>query len=174
MADVTRTPDMPLDGDVEASETAQETAEETAQAGPQPDDAVRQAEDRAQRALADLENYRRRFDRELGRLREQEREAVLRDLLPVVDNLERALAAPDADTWRAGVQQVHRLLVGVLKRYGAEPVTDEGKPFDPTWHDVVATTPADAEEGTIVQVAERGYRMGDRPLRHARVVVAKD
>ncbi len=167
MTDPTRAPDAPPESPVSEAGHAQE--EHAA-----PDDQVRQAEGRARRALADLDNYRKRFHRELGRLREQERESLLRDLLPVVDNLERALAAPSTDSWRAGVQQVYRQLLDVLGRYGAEPVEDEGKPFDPAWHDVVATTPAEAEEGTIVQVAERGYRVGDRPLRHARVVVAKD
>lgn len=170
MTDATGTAEKPLDGEANAAETPQQ-ASQSASPG---DGTVQQAEDRARRALADLDNYRKRFERELGRLREQERESVLRDLLPVVDNLERALAAPETDTWRTGVQQVHRMLLDVLRRYGAEPVTDEGRPFDPTWHDVVATTPADAAEGTIVQVAERGYRVGGRPLRHARVVVAKD
>ena len=136
------------------------------------------AQDQFKRALADLENYRRRFDRELERLRALDREAILRDLLPVVDNLERALAAPhggEPGAWRAGVEAVHRQLLSLLRRQGVEPVEDRGRPFDPAWHEVVATTPVaeDSEEGLVTHVAERGYRLGERVLRPARVVVAR-
>lgn len=132
------------------------------------------AEVQLKRALADLDNYRKRFDREVSRLREQERETIFRDLLPILDNLERALAtAPNVkDPWHTGVDAVHRQLLGLLQRYGVAPVEDKGRRFDPEWHDVVATVPSDAENGTIMEVAERGYRLGERPLRHARVVVA--
>ena len=131
-------------------------------------------EDQLVRALADLDNYRKRFDRELVRLQQLEREKILRDLLPVADNLERALSSsPDVNgQWRAGIEAVQKQLISLLQRYGVDPIEDKGRPFDPEWHDVIATVQSDSDDGTIVDVAERGYRLGERPLRHARVVVA--
>jgi molecular chaperone GrpE len=131
------------------------------------------AQDQIRRAIADLENYRKRSDRELERLRTQDRAVLLRDLLPVVDNLERALTStPDhAPISRPGVEAVYRQFLAVLKRYGVEPIEDHGQPFDPQWHEVVATTQTGATEGAITAVAERGYRHGEQPLRPARVSV---
>lgn len=131
------------------------------------------ARDQAVRAVADLENYRKRFERELERLREFDRDRLFRDLLPVVDNLERALAGahPGEPISRAGVEAVYRQILGALKRHGVEPMEDKGQPFDAARHEVVGTAQTGAPEGTVTDVAERGYRVGDRPLRPARVIV---
>lgn len=108
-------------------------------------------------------------------MREQDREALLRDLLSVVDSLERALDGADLDKPipRSGIEAVYRQLVGILKRYGVEPIEAKGRHFDPVWHEAVGTAHTGVAEGTITDVVQRGYRMGDRPLRPARVIVEK-
>ncbi len=149
--------------------------EEAARMTARADAELAHAQDQARRALADLDNYRKRFERELERLRAQDRETLLRDLLPVVDNLERALATADLDApiSRAGIEAVHRQLLGVLKRYGVETVEAKGKPYEPEWHEVIGTAQTGANEGTVTEVTEPGYRMGAHCLRPARVIVEK-
>ncbi|HZO87823.1 MAG TPA: nucleotide exchange factor GrpE [Chthonomonadaceae bacterium] len=156
-----------------SAETTGREGERQAARNAQLEEELARTQDQRKRALADLENYRRRFDRELDRLREQDREAILRDLLPVVDNLERALAAGESGNLRAGIEAVYRQLLAVLQRNGVQPIDDVGQPFDPAWQEVVATAQADAADGIVVEVVERGYRLGDRLLRPARVVVSR-
>jgi molecular chaperone GrpE len=169
---------MQRQGKDEASATVpadQQGVEETARKMARLEAELAHAQDQTRRALADLENNRKRFDRERDRLREQDRAALLRDLLPVADNLERALAAAEAGTpiSREGIEAVYRQLMGVLKRYGVEPMEEMGHPFDPAWHEVIGASQTGAAPNTITTVAERGYRLGERSLRPARVIVEK-
>ena len=126
--------------------------------------------DLARRAQADFENYRKRAAREASAAGERAKSGFVRELLPVVDNLERALAsaAENEQHLAAGVRLVHSELIAVLERHGV-------KQFDPDWHEAMLTRPAneDAAAGTIVEVLERGYRLNGQVLRPARVVVAQ-
>jgi molecular chaperone GrpE len=131
----------------------------------------------AQRTRADFENYRKRATREAAAAQERGVVKLARELLPAVDNLDRALAAPDAGadqrTLVAGVKLVHAELLGALARVGIEPFSPQGEPFDPQCHEAMAQQPADgAAPGTIVEVYQPGYRLGETVLRPARVVVA--
>ncbi len=136
----------------------------------------------AQRTQADFENYRKRAAREAGAARERGAIKLALELLPAVDNLERALAhatpaAADADpepaTFVAGIQHVHTDVLGALKRVGIEAYSPEGETFDPHYHEAVAQAAVDgAPAGTVVEVFQRGYRRGETVLRPARVVVA--
>jgi molecular chaperone GrpE len=129
----------------------------------------------AQRTQADFENYRRRASREASLAQERGAVRLAKELLPAVDNLERALAhAPDgADDFVAGVRHVLTDVVGALKRAGIEVFSPEGEPFDPTLHEAVAQQPIEgAAPGTVVEVFQRGYRIGETVVRPARVVVA--
>ena len=101
------------------------------------------------------------------------------ELLPAVDNLDRALAhaaAPPRTATRplvAGIKLVHADVLAALARAGIEPFSPEGEPFDPQYHEAVAQQPVEgAEPGTVVEVYQRGYRLGDSVLRPARVLVA--
>ena len=104
---------------------------------------------------------------------------LIRDLLPVVDDLERALAAPrrpaDADgPLRRGVELIHQQLLEVLRKRGVEPFESVGRDFDPAWHEAVAHEPANGHrDGEIAAEFRRGYRLGSRLLRPAQVKVAK-
>jgi molecular chaperone GrpE len=131
----------------------------------------------AQRTKADFENYRRRAAREAAAAQERGVVKLARELLPAVDNLDRALAATDgsdeSDTLVSGIKLVHKDVIAALARVGIEPYSPQGERFDPQHHEAVAQQPVDgAERGTIVEVYQRGYRLGDSVLRPARVVVA--
>jgi molecular chaperone GrpE len=131
----------------------------------------------AQRTKADFENYRRRAAKEAAAAKDRGVAKLARELLPAVDNLDRALAATDgaddSDTLVSGIKLVHADVIAALGRVGIEPYSPEGERFDPEHHEAVAQQPVEgAEPGTIVEVYQRGYRLGDSILRPARVVVA--
>ena len=135
--------------------------------------------DRALRVQAEMDNFRKRQQRLTEERIDAERQRLLRSFLPVVDDLERALAAPpvggDGRGLRDGVQLTHRTALQLLQREGVEPIREQGRPFDPHWHEAVATVDHDragVAPNTIVEVLEPGYRQQDQLLRPARVVVA--
>jgi molecular chaperone GrpE len=134
--------------------------------------------DRYLRAAADLENHRKRARRELDEARSEARGKVLKEMLPVIDNLERAIehAAPTDPSVQPiieGIQLVLRQFVTAFERLEVNPVEAMGQPFDPNMHEAISQQESDAPAGTVVQVLQRGYRMGERLLRPALVVVAK-
>jgi molecular chaperone GrpE len=131
--------------------------------------------DLAKRAQADFENYRKRAAKEAAAAGERARSGLVRELLPVVDNLERALAsAGDEEQHLAeGVRLVHSELIAVLERNGVEQFDPAGESFDPAVHEALSTRPADGTEpGKVVDVVEKGYRVNGTVLRPARVVVS--
>jgi molecular chaperone GrpE len=130
----------------------------------------------AQRTKADFENYRRRAAREAAAAQSRGVIKLARELLPAIDNLDRALAAAGTTSetdLTAGIQLVRDELVAALGRAGIDPFSPEGEPFDPQHHEAVAQLPAaGAEPGTVLEVYQRGYRLGDAVIRPARVSVA--
>jgi molecular chaperone GrpE len=129
------------------------------------------------RALADADNMRKRFERDITRIREQERAAVAQRWLPVVDNLDRALEHADADPARIidGVRAIRDEAVRVLAELGFPRRDDTGEKFDPARHDAIGSRPrGEAPPGTVVQVVQPGYGSGEHQLRPALVVVADD
>ena len=133
--------------------------------------------DRYLRAAADLENLRKRQKREVDDAKVESKQRVLKEILPVVDNLERAIdhasGASSAAPIIEGVQLVLRQLITAFERLDVTPIEAEGKPFDPNLHEAISQQESDAAPGSVVQVLQRGYRSGDRLLRSALVVVAK-
>jgi molecular chaperone GrpE len=133
----------------------------------------------AQRTQADFENYRKRAARDAAAGGERAKSNLVRELLPVVDNLERALdAAQAADEERPeehladGVRLVHSELVAVLARNGVEAFDPRGEKFDPELHEALSMrAEEDAEQGTVLDVVEKGYKLNGAVLRPARVVV---
>ena len=133
--------------------------------------------DRALRLQAEIENFRKRQQRLAEERILADRERLLRAFLDVADNLERALDADTASvgSLRQGVDLTHQTLMRTLSQEGVEPIQSVGQPFDPAWYEAVDTVPhqqAGVEPGTIVQIEQEGYRLGDRLLRPARVIVA--
>jgi molecular chaperone GrpE len=129
----------------------------------------------AQRTQADFDNFRRRAAREAAAAGARAKAGLVRELLPALDNLERALAvAGEADDGLAGgVRMVHQELVGALERSGVAAYEPSGERFDPTVHEALSTRPADGSDpGVVVEVVEKGYRLDDTVLRPARVIVS--
>jgi molecular chaperone GrpE len=127
-----------------------------------------------QRVAADFDNYRKRVAREQQALVARAHEKLVRELLPVLDDLERALRAAsehEEAKLEEGVALVQRQLREILAKEGLDEIDTDGF-FDPHEHEALMTQPAEAAEGTILQVVQKGYRLGDRVLRPARVVVA--
>jgi molecular chaperone GrpE len=131
------------------------------------------------RAAADLENVRKRARRDVGAAESRGISKLARELLPALDNFERALAAAEAQPENRdhhltdGIRLVQSELLGALARVGIEPNSPKGERFDPHRHEAVAQQPVDgAEAGTIVEVYSAGYTYGDDVLRPAKVVVA--
>ena len=132
--------------------------------------------DLLQRKQAELENYRKRAAREQERLVAHANERLVRELLPVLDDLERTLEAAERHEEAAlvdGVRLVERSLRAVLEREGVVEISADG-PFDPHVHEAMLTQPGEgAEQGTVLEVLQRGYRVGDKVVRPARVIVAE-
>ena len=129
-----------------------------------------------QRVQADFENYRKRATREHERLVAHANERLVRELLPVLDDLERALEAAERHeevTLVEGVKLVEQSLRKALEKEGLVEIETAGS-FDPHVHDALLTQPSDqAETGTVLEVVQRGYRLGDKVVRPARVIVAE-
>jgi molecular chaperone GrpE len=165
-----------MDGDRRAEEQVADLhpAEESSQ--PQESSAELAAmEDRWRRALADLDNFRKRTARELQRQREDERARVAVEWLPVLDNLELALehAKGDSDPVVQGIRAVRDQALAVLERLGFPRRDDVGRPFDPARHEAVSTVvDENTPPGTVVHVARPGYGGDEYTLRPAAVVVS--
>jgi molecular chaperone GrpE len=130
--------------------------------------------DTLQRLQADFENYRKRAQRDQEALVGRAGERIVKELLPVLDDLERALEAAEQHEeakLEEGVKLVYRQLEQLLEREGLSLVETDGK-FDPHVHEALLTQPSESEEGSVIEVLQKGYRLGDRVLRPARVVVA--
>jgi molecular chaperone GrpE len=136
-----------------------------------------QLEASLQRTLADLVNMRRRQKQEMEESRNRVLEGLTQELLPVLDSFTMALQAhdsgTDAESLVEGVRLVRTLLSGALERHGLQEIQAEGKPFDPARHEAVAVEPTNTvPEGHVVRVLQVGYMLGDRVVRHSKVVVA--
>jgi molecular chaperone GrpE len=126
------------------------------------------------RLAAEFENYRKRVAREQASLSARAAERLVKELLPIVDDLERALVAAEEHEeakLEEGVRLVHRQLASALEREGLAEIETDGK-FDPYVHEALLAQPSEAEEGSVIEVLQKGYKLGDRVLRPARVVVA--
>lgn len=134
--------------------------------------------DQLLRRAAEFENFRRRIERERSDAYQRARVEVLVEFLPVVDNFERALSSlensgGDAEALRHGVELIHKQFKDALTKFGLEPVQAIGQTFDPHLHEAVTIEPTDKhKENTIIEEFQRGYKIGDKLLRPAKVKVA--
>jgi molecular chaperone GrpE len=159
----------------EAKEEAAEPAS-AASVDPAPEaaaDAARYLE-LAQRTQAELENLRKRSARDVAQAGQRAKASLVRELLPVVDNLERALATanPEEDHLAEGVRLVHVELVNTLERNGIKAFDPSGEQFDPNVHEAISMREGDNGSGIVLDVVEKGYKLGDSVIRPARVVVS--
>jgi molecular chaperone GrpE len=133
-----------------------------------------EAIDRWKRTAADFDNFRKRALRERQELVTLANERLVKDLLPILDDLERALEAGaqhQAAQLEEGVRLTHRALAALLEQNGVKEI-DTSSRFDPHVHEALLTQPSEAEEGSVIDVVQKGYTLGDRVVRPARVVVA--
>ena len=134
-------------------------------------------QDRLLRTAAEFDNYRKRIDRERREQADSAATGFLIEILPVVDNLERALLAPsgpEASGYRAGVELIHRQLVDLLRKRGVTTFEALGTDFDPRIHQAVSQEASDTHrDGEVMEELQRGYMLGERLLRPAMVKVAK-
>lgn len=168
----------PAEEPVEAGEAAPEDPAQALRA--ERDD----LHDRLLRTTADFDNYRKRIERERREVSEAATADLIRDLLPAVDDLERALAnsatddvkgeADPGSSLRRGIELIHKYLLEVLRRRGVEPFDSVGQQFDPAWHEAISHEPGtNRPEGEVIGEVRRGYRLGQRLLRPSQVRVAK-
>jgi molecular chaperone GrpE len=172
----------------EATPPAAETlTPETPAAPPSPEQRVAALEaekaeikDRMLRIAAEFDNYKKRARKDVAEHEVRARETVLRDFLDIADNLERAIGSwkeggeQDIKSVQNGVDLVLRLFKSKLERYSVTAIEAKGQPFDPRVHDAISQAPsADAAPGTVLHELQKGYRVGERLLRPAIVVVAK-
>jgi molecular chaperone GrpE len=170
----------PSDGDAETEDHERKLEQDLEQLAAKAEKADEYLE-LAQRTRADFENYRKRAAREAAAAQERGITKLAKELLPAVDNLDRALQATQSDeaaqadngTLISGIKLVHADVIAALARAGIERFSPEGERFDPQLHEAVAQIPAEGTaSGTVVEVYQRGYRLGEVVIRPARVVVA--
>jgi molecular chaperone GrpE len=158
------TPDVAPDGDTPDPLDALQREKDTLQ-------------DRLLRTAAEFDNYRKRMDRERRELAEYASADILKDLLPILDNFERALQAPataESDAFRKGIELIHKQMLDVLRKRGVKPIEALGTDFDPNFHQaVIHEESATHREGEVMAELQRGYLLGERLLRPAMVKVAK-
>jgi len=138
--------------------------------------------DRHLRLAAEYDNFRRRSLKERQDLHNYANENVFKELLPIVDNLERAVTharreeqRPDSENLLQGIELTHRSLLQILARHGVVEIEAQGKPFDPQVHEAVRRVPSSEHQpGTVVEVYQKGYKLKDRMLRPAMVAVASE
>jgi molecular chaperone GrpE len=131
-------------------------------------------EDRLLRLAADFDNYKKRAARERDEYVTLANERLVKELLPILDDLERALTAAaehEEAALEEGVALVHRSLASLLEKHGLKPIATEGM-FDPHVHEALLSQPSEADEGSVIDVVQKGYTLGERVVRPARVVIA--
>jgi molecular chaperone GrpE len=174
----------PADGGTDAAAIPTDDPADASAAVEAPGDAATRAaterdafRDQLLRTRADFDNYRKRVERDRAQMIARASEDALRDILPIIDDLERALAA-DADTsdsFHQGVQMIYKQMLDLLARRGLEPIDAIGQDFDPNIHEAVAYEPAAGRrEGEIIGELRKGYRIGDRLVRPSMVRVAQE
>ena len=162
-----------------------ETAESDAEGEELEEDATEEDEepgadvykDRWMRLAAEFDNYKKRTLRERDALVQSANVGLIRDLLPIVDSVDRATAHAGGDTeseaFKEGIRMIMEELPKLLSNRGLSEIEAAGQPFDPNLHEALMQVASDHEAGTIAEVIERGYRLGDQVLRHAKVVVSQ-
>jgi len=134
-------------------------------------------QDRLLRTAAEFDNFRKRVERERRELSEFAAADILAELLPIIDNFDRALqtpSGPESEGFRKGIELIHRQMLDLLRKRGVKPIEALGADFDPNMHEAVMhEASGEHREGEVMQELQRGYTLGDRLLRPAMVKVAK-
>lgn len=167
------------DRETEAAESARAAEQEDAAGGSSIEQQLAEAQERLLRTQAELENFRKRARREYEEAQRYREIDLLRDLLPVLDNVLRAIEATattaDVESLRSGFRMTAQQIEKVLDSHGCNTIATDGTAFDPNVHDAILQQPtAAAPPGTIVGTASRGYKLHERVVRPAQVIVAAE
>ena len=169
-------PETPVEGEHASESPAPETGMSLEEQLAAKEKEARENWDRFLRERADLENYRKRVGREKEELLNYGNKALIEEILPVIDNLERALAHASEDSQGAvveGIRMTHTMLLTALKKFNVSPIEAVGTPFDSAYHQAMAQVPTDQHEpNTVVEEYQKGYLLKERLLRPAMVSVA--
>jgi molecular chaperone GrpE len=170
----------------DAAEELTETQEGESTAGDIPEvdetgqlkEQIAELEDKLLRSRAELDNYRKRAARQQQQAVEAAREGIINELLEIVDNFERAAehadGEADAAALKSGMDMIHNQFKSFLRKYDIAPIESVGKPFDPSLHEALMQVESDEHpEGTVVNELSRGYKIGDKVLRYAKVGVSR-
>lgn len=165
----------------QGAETSDESPEPIADEMDQLKARVKELEDQKLRALAELDNFRKRSARQLQDTIRSSNDRLLSEMLEIVDNFERALQHRDEggheanhEAYRKGTELIYSQMMDLLARYDVKPIESVGKPFDPNLHEALMPVASDEyDEGTVAVEISKGYRQGDRVLRHAKVGVSQ-
>lgn len=151
-------------------------SEDRARAEPKSEELARMREAML-RLQAEIDNREKRLEREMAKSRKFALEAVMRDLVQVLDSMDQALSSADAENAQAayeGLELTRKQALQVLTSHGLEVLDPVGERFDPSWHEAIATQPSEEfEPDTVAQVLQKGYMLNERLIRPARVIVAK-
>ncbi|MCU8419960.1 nucleotide exchange factor GrpE [Vibrio vulnificus] len=170
------------DADIEWNEEADESAVKIAEleaALLASEARVKEQQDSVLRAKAEVENMRRRTEQEIDKARKYALNRFAEELLPVIDNLERAIQAADAESEAVkplleGVELTHKTFIDVVSKFGLKEINPEGQPFNPEWHQAMSIQESpDHESNTVMFVMQKGYELNGRVIRPAMVMVAK-
>ncbi|OZT85785.1 nucleotide exchange factor GrpE [Vibrio sp. 03_296] len=170
------------DADIEWNEEADESAAKIAEleaALLASEARVKEQQDSMLRAKAEVENMRRRTEQEIDKARKYALNRFAEELLPVIDNLERAIQAADAESEAVkplleGVELTHKTFVDVVSKFGLKEINPEGQPFNPEWHQAMSIQESpDHESNTVMFVMQKGYELNGRVIRPAMVMVSK-
>jgi molecular chaperone GrpE len=167
--------DLPAADEIDALEVGELSREELENRFELAQAELERLQDQLLRRQAELINFRRRVQKERAELRGLAQVELLEDLLPVIDDFERAVEteSEDARAYHEGMQLILRSVQGVLEKVGVERIDPRGEPFDPQFHEAIARQEVDdAPEGQVLDVYQTGYRLGDRLVRPATVIVA--
>ena len=163
--------------DVSEENTSEENAPEAESEEDSGEEGAEVYKDRWMRLAAEFDNYKKRTLRERDALIQSANENLIRDLLPVVDSVDRANAHSDGDTesdaFKEGIRMIMEEMPRILGNRGLKEIDAAGQPFDPNLHEALMQVASDQEAGTVADVIERGYCLGDKVLRHAKVVVSQ-
>jgi molecular chaperone GrpE len=161
--------------DASAQPTLEQQVRQDSQSVEKLEQDKKELHDRLLRTAADFENFKRRTKKEMDDAATRGREQLLKELLPALDNLERALKhAPPGDPLAVGVQQTEKQLLQALEKFGVTRFSAVGKPFDPSMHDAIQQVETKEQPpGSVAQEFASGYMLGQRLLRPAMVAVAK-
>ena len=174
---------IPVGGDDDSEDEKSETPEEDLDPVEALEAKVRDLEDQKLRAMAELDNYRKRMTRRFDDVVRSANDRLLGEVLEVVDNFERALAHTRengtsgdkaAAALKEGTELIYQQITTLLERYGVRPIEAVGQPFDPNYHEALVQVASDEyDEGIVANEISKGYMIDDRVLRHARVAVSR-